>query len=70
MPALQGLRELRESEGESQEALAKTIGVTRGQISQYEGGVSAPSMDMAIKLADHYGVSIDRLFYAVAGSRR
>jgi DNA-binding XRE family transcriptional regulator len=39
----------------------KFIGVTDGTISKLENGRNYPSMELAIKLADFFDVSLDEL---------
>ncbi|MEA4895246.1 MAG: helix-turn-helix domain-containing protein [Oscillospiraceae bacterium] len=41
--------------------LADAIGITRQSISKYTNGKSSPSLDIAIKIASHYKVSLDYL---------
>lgn len=55
------LKELRTSKGLTMEQLAKEIDSTRGTISNFENKNKKPSLDMLIKLADYFDVSIDYL---------
>lgn len=55
------LKELRTSKGLTMEQLGKKIESTRGTISNFENGNKKPSLDMLIKLADYFDVSIDYL---------
>lgn len=55
------LKELRTSKGLTMEQLAKEIDSTRGTISNFENENKKPSLDMLIKLADYFDVSIDYL---------
>lgn len=41
----------------TQEELASVAGVTRGAVSQWEGGFSEPRMGAIQKIADHFGIS-------------
>ena len=43
------------------EQLGKEIESTRGTIGNFENGNKKPSLDMLIKLADYFNVSIDYL---------
>lgn len=52
---------LRNLKGETQTALAYSIGVAPAFISQIEAGVRQPSMKTLHALADHYNVSIIHL---------
>lgn len=55
------LKELRSSKNLTMEQLGKEINSTKGTISNYENGNKKPSLDMLIKLADYFNVSIDYL---------
>lgn len=55
------LKELRTSNGLTMEQLGKEIESTRGTIGNFENGNKKPSLDMLIKLADYFDVSIDYL---------
>jgi transcriptional regulator with XRE-family HTH domain len=52
---------LRKQQKLSQSALAKAIGASRDIIGKYERGEHSPSIEMAVKLADALGVSVDYL---------
>jgi transcriptional regulator with XRE-family HTH domain len=62
------LRRLRESNGLSQEALAKKAGVTREYVNKLEAGHSDPSVRIALRLAQALGVSIATLVTGNRGS--
>lgn len=55
------LKNLRTSQGMTQEEFGKTVGVTKTTYSNYETGERAPKSDFWIKVAQVYGVSIDYL---------
>lgn len=55
------LKQERVSRGISQVKLAELINVTQAQISFYESDKNIPSLDIAEKIADVYGISIDEL---------
>lgn len=55
------LRALRNAKGLTQNQVAQRIGVTKAMISAYETAAKAPSLDMLIRLAGLYGVTIDYL---------
>ena len=48
--------------GMTQEDVAKTMGVTRGSIANYETGRSEPEFAFVCKAASVLGVTIDELF--------
>ena len=53
------LRKLREFEKINQTEIAKELGVSQNTYSQYETGARQPSLEMLIKLAEFYFVSVD-----------
>lgn len=55
------LKELRKTNNLTLEQLGKNIGSTKATMSNYETGQKKPSLDMVIKLADYFQVSIDYL---------
>lgn len=55
------LKELRLSKGLTMEQLSKEIETTRGTIGNFENGNKKPSLDMLIKIANYFDVSIDYL---------
>ena len=55
------LRELRREECETQVQVASDVGILEQQYQKYERGASLPGLEIAWKLADHFGVSIDYL---------
>ena len=58
------LRRLRFEHGElSQEALARTVGVTRQTIIAIEGGRYAPSLELAMRLARVFKRGVDEVFF-------
>lgn len=58
------LRRLRFEHGEmTQDALARAVGITRQTIVALEGGRYAPSLELAMRLADVFGRRVDEVFY-------
>lgn len=57
------LREHREREGLSQGDLAEAVGVTRQTINAVERGRYEPSLELALKLADHFDCPVEELFW-------
>lgn len=60
------LQELRKDKGLKQAELAKIVGVATSSIGSYEAQLVDPPLDMLIKLADYFGVTLD---YLVGRSR-
>jgi transcriptional regulator with XRE-family HTH domain len=57
----QRIRELRNSQGFSQEAFADRCGFVRTYMSRIETGTANPSLDAAKVLADGLGISLSEL---------
>lgn len=58
------LRRLRFERGEmTQDALARAVGITRQTIVALEGGRYAPSLELAMRLADFFGLRVDEVFF-------
>lgn len=53
------LSDLRKKNGYSQEQLAKLCNVSKSSISHYETGETLPPIDILVKFADIYDVTID-----------
>ncbi len=57
------IRRLRFDHGEmTQQQLAERVGVTRQTVIAIEQGKYAPSLEVAFKIADAFGVPLDRVF--------
>jgi len=61
--------QIRKAKGWSQYDVAKLLGISRGRYSQYELGLRTPPIDVAIRLADLFGVPIQDLFPVESHSR-
>ncbi len=57
------IKQLRISKNETQKELAEAIGVSVMAVSKYENGLSVPSDDTKVKIARHYRVSVEWLFF-------
>jgi putative transcriptional regulator len=58
------IRRLRFENGEmTQQALAERIGMTRQTVIAIEQNKYAPSLEAAFKIADAFGVPLDRVFH-------
>jgi putative transcriptional regulator len=57
------IRELRFKNGEmTQKHLAERVGVSRQTMNAIENGRHAPTVDVAIRIADVFGITVDQLF--------
>ena len=56
------IKEFRQRDGRTQEALANALGVTAQAVSRWEKGICYPDMGMIPSIANYFGVSIDELF--------
>ncbi|MBL8516012.1 MAG: helix-turn-helix transcriptional regulator [Betaproteobacteria bacterium] len=58
------IRKLRFEHGEmTQEALAQAVGITRQTVIALEAERYAPSLDLAMKLAELFGVGVEEVFF-------
>lgn len=53
------LCDLREKSGVSQDVVAEACNISRVALTRYENGQREPRMQIAARLADYYGVSVD-----------
>lgn len=57
----ENIQKLRKSFSVSQVEFAKTLGVSKQCVSNWENGYIQPSLDMLVKIADYFNVSTDFL---------
>lgn len=57
----ENMRYLRAKLGLSQQRLADELGITRARYSKYEYGMSEPPIELLIKIARYYQLSLDQL---------
>lgn len=55
------IRQLREARGMTQVELARQLSVTKQSVSNWENNNIQPSVEMAVAIADFFGVSLDDL---------
>lgn len=55
------LQKLREQAGETQDEVARAVGVIGTTVSRWERGIGMPHADQIVKLADHFSTSTDHL---------
>ena len=60
---LVGLKKIRKKKGLSQLKVAMDLSITREALSYYENGKRSPDVDMLVKLARYFGVSVDYLIF-------
>ena len=60
------LREIRTERGETIEQFARSIGVSNSAIAMYENGQRIPRDEIKIKIAEHFGVSVESIFFTAA----
>lgn len=56
------LRELRAERGWSQQDLAEQLGVSRQSVNAIETGRYDPSLPLAFRIADTFGLTIEEIF--------
>jgi len=55
------IKELREGRGWSQRALSQELGISKSMVAKYEGGVHTPTVNLLVRLASLFGVTLDSL---------
>lgn len=55
------IKEMREQNGYTQAELAKQLGITRSSVNAWEQGISVPSTQYIVELAELFKVSTDYL---------
>ena len=64
------IKKLRKEKGMTQDELAEKLCVTRQAVSNWEQGKTQPDVDTLTKLAEIFGVSVERIIYGKEKSRR
>lgn len=57
------IRELRTKNGETSEELAKAINASTSAIGMYENGYRIPRDEIKIRIAEHYRVPVESIFF-------
>jgi DNA-binding XRE family transcriptional regulator len=57
------IKYLRKSSVIGQEELGKIVGLTKAAVASWENGRTVPLLKVAIKLAAHFGVTLEELLY-------
>ena len=55
------LRQLRTLKGVTQKEVGKALGCSEVAYNRYENGEREPSLEMVVKIADYFGVTVDYL---------
>lgn len=63
MTAGEKLRSLREDRGMSVDDLAKTLGLTRQAVYNYEMDARVPRDEIKVQIANFFGVGIEEIFF-------
>ena len=63
MKARRTLKELRESRQLKQKDISKIIGVSTSYYGMIEQGARTPTLDVAKKVAEFFGTTIEQLFF-------
>lgn len=57
------LRDIRRSAGLSQRAFGELFHVDQTTVSKWERGISFPDLTLGLKISEHFGVSLDKLYH-------
>ena len=57
----ENIRSLRKERGLTQEQLAEVLGVTTGAVHKWEAGLSVPELEMIVRTAEFFDISVDAL---------
>lgn len=61
MEIAESLKQHREERGLNPNELAAALGISHQNIYRWESGKILPGIDMCVKIADFYGISLDEL---------
>ena len=62
MPLINRLKEFRVRTNENQQQLGAAVGASRQTISLIERGDYSPSVTLALKIAAHFGTTVEEIF--------
>lgn len=57
------LKDLREDRGQSKKFVAQSVGISYRAICAYEYGERVPIDSVKVKLAEHFGTTVESIFY-------
>ena len=69
-PILNTIRDLRGVRSMTQQELADLIGVTRQTVNAIEGDKYSPSLEVAFRIAEVFGVPLEAVFQYDRGKRK
>lgn len=58
---LEKLKHLRENKGLTQKQLAEDVGISHSTIQELENAKRTPSLQSVLRLAEHFGISVEEL---------
>ena len=58
-----GLKNVRKKRHLNQQKVAMDLNISREALSYYENGKRSPDVDMLVKLARYFGVSVDYIIF-------
>lgn len=58
------LKALREAKGQTKRYVARQTGCSYNSVCSYEYALRVPGDDAKVKLAKHFGVSVEEIFFA------
>lgn len=70
MTAGEKLKSLREDRGMSVDDLAKTLGLTRQAVYNYEMDARVPRDEIKVRIANFFGVGIEEIFFTQGATNR
>lgn len=62
MPLNNNLKDFRAQHNINQQEMGRLVGVSRQTISQIERGDYSPSVTLALRLAEYFGVKVEDIF--------
>lgn len=57
------LKQLRNLKQETQQQTADAVKLNRALYSHYENGIRVPRVDVAKRLAEHFGVTVEQIIF-------
>lgn len=70
MDIAKGLKYFRAKKGITQTELAKFLGVNNSNVSNWEKGIAKPDIDMLVRIADYFEISVDELIFVEKNQKK